>query len=270
MNGENGHAMEATAAPASQVIQQFTVTGVEHDESPTLAAFAAALAKAQGAMGAAKKTNTNPHFGSKFADLADVWGVIREPLSTNGIAVVQRVSNVDAGVCITTMLLHASGEWMRDRLVVPIVKNDAQAIGSAITYGRRYALSSMVGVAADGDDDGNAAARAGNSGGRYTPSADAEGKKQTKTDKTKEKLAEQKGAETTAATDKLAPWGRILELCAKHGKSAKEAGSITKGATSKSRPGELNDADVALVQAALEAMAKMPAPAAAAAEGGAQ
>ena len=127
------------------------------DESPTIGALAAALAKAQGAMKSAAKDSVNPHFKSKYADLASVWDACREPLSSNGLAVVQRVSSSPAGVVLTTMLLHSSGEWIRDRATFPVVQQTAQAYGSAITYARRYALAAMVGVAPDEDDDGNSA-----------------------------------------------------------------------------------------------------------------
>lgn len=151
--------------------------GVEADESPSIAALAGALAKAQGAFKAAPKSSNNPFFSSKYADLASVMGVVREPLSVNGLAVTQRLTNSTDGVIITTMLMHGSGEWIRDRLSVriePTVSKDGkkqawiQAFGSAVTYARRYALSSMLGVAADDDDDGNEAAGAGAPGRRNT------------------------------------------------------------------------------------------------------
>jgi hypothetical protein len=125
-------------------------------QSESIAALAAALAKAQGAMGHAAKAATNPHFKSNYADLASVWDACRAPLAANGLAVSQSVSNTVDGVCITTTLMHASGEWTRDRLVIPVAQKTAQAYGSAITYGRRYTLAALVGVAAD-DDDGTEA-----------------------------------------------------------------------------------------------------------------
>jgi hypothetical protein len=131
--------------------------GVVADESPTLGELAKALAKAQGAIRAAAKDSTNPHFKSKYADLASIWAACREQLSSNGLSVLQRVSSGQRGVIITTQLLHASGEWVRDRLELPVAQQTPQGYGSAITYGRRYALAALVGVAADEDDDGNAA-----------------------------------------------------------------------------------------------------------------
>lgn len=136
------------------------VVATEADESPTLAALAAALAKAQGQMKAAAKDADNKHFGSRYADLASIWEACREPLSANGLAVLQPVSTTDEGVVLTTILIHSSGEFIRTRALFPIAQRTPHAIGSAITYARRYALASLVGVAPAEDDDGNAAAKA--------------------------------------------------------------------------------------------------------------
>jgi len=126
--------------------------------SSSIAALAAALAKAQGEMEAAAKANVNPHFKSKYADLASVWEACRGPLSKNGLAILQPVSADGPKVTVTTILAHASGEWISEALTMTAQQNTPQGVGSAITYGRRYGLSSMVGIAPD-DDDGNAASR---------------------------------------------------------------------------------------------------------------
>lgn len=126
-----------------------------HSES--IAAISAALAKAQGAIEGARKDNTNPHFKSKYADLASCWDACREHLSANEIAVIQAPGEVADGVVeLTTMLCHSSGEFFSEKLPIPLAKIDAQGLGSAITYARRYALCAMVGIAPE-DDDGNAA-----------------------------------------------------------------------------------------------------------------
>lgn len=117
--------------------------------------LAAALAKAQGQMVAARKDSTNPHFKSQYADLASVWDAIRGPLSSNGLAVVQIASAGEGMAHIDTTLMHSSGQSIGGRLSVAS-GTTAQQIGSAITYARRYALSALVGIAPD-DDDGNAA-----------------------------------------------------------------------------------------------------------------
>lgn len=124
--------------------------------SPTIGAIAAALAKAQTTIGIARKDAINPHFKSKYADLASVDAACRPHLSAVGVAIVQGVSSGEAGVTVTTRLCHESGEWLESALFVPVQKWDAQGVGSAITYGRRFSLAAMAGVAPD-DDDGEAA-----------------------------------------------------------------------------------------------------------------
>lgn len=116
---------------------------------------AAALAKAQAEIKGAVKDSLNPHFKSKYADLASVWDACREPITKHGLSVVQTLGTEGEGVRITTMLLHASGQWIADDLIMP-AGNTPQTAGSAITYGRRYALAAMVGVAPE-DDDANLA-----------------------------------------------------------------------------------------------------------------
>ena len=121
--------------------------------------LAAALAKAQGQIQAASRDRENPHFRSRYADLASVWDACRVALSANGLAVVQGPALADRGVSVTTRLLHSSGQWAESTLILPMDKATAQGAGSAITYARRYALAAMVGVAPDDDDDGNAASQ---------------------------------------------------------------------------------------------------------------
>jgi hypothetical protein len=118
--------------------------------------LAAALAKAQGAMTGAVKDSANPFFKSRYADLESVWTACRKALTENGLSVVQSASATEGGVAVTTMLLHSSGQWMRDTLPLHPKDMSPQGIGSAITYGRRYALAAMAGVYQT-DDDGEAA-----------------------------------------------------------------------------------------------------------------
>lgn len=132
--------------------------------------LAAALSKAQGQMEGAKKDTQNPFFKSKYADLASVWEAIRKPLSENGLSVVQGTSirsfipaestiamdfEADALILETT-LLHASGQWITSITPVRAKDDSPQAMGSAITYARRYALAAIVGVYQE-DDDANMA-----------------------------------------------------------------------------------------------------------------
>lgn len=120
--------------------------------------LATALAKAQGQIEGAKKSSSNPFFKSKYADLAECWNTCREALTANGISVIQMPEEINENgrLNITTMLAHSSGQYISSTLTMTVTKLDPQAIGSAITYGRRYALAAMVGLAQE-DDDGEKA-----------------------------------------------------------------------------------------------------------------
>lgn len=126
------------------------------DMSDSIAALADALAKAQGEIDDATKAGINPHFKSKYADLAAVRAVIRGPLAKNGLAVIQLPRAQNGVVEVDTMLTHKSGEFIKETLRMPVAQMNAHGIGSAITYARRYGLMSMLCLAAD-DDDGNGA-----------------------------------------------------------------------------------------------------------------
>lgn len=122
--------------------------------------LAAAMAKAQAEMTGAKKDSTNPHFNSDYADLSSVRDASLPHLNKFGLSALQfpRLLAADGGVLveIETLLMHDSGQWISDVLSIPVTKVDAQGVGSAITYGRRYALSAITSVAPV-DDDANAA-----------------------------------------------------------------------------------------------------------------
>lgn len=120
--------------------------------------IAKAMAVAQGEMTPASKSSTNPHFKSKYADLAAIWEAIRPSLRKNEICVWQDVTSTEIGIAVTTRLTHSSGQWVEfGPLEIPLFKRDAQGVGSAISYGKRYALGAALGVVSDEDDDGNAA-----------------------------------------------------------------------------------------------------------------
>ena len=135
-----------------------------------LGQLAAALALAQGEITQGPlKDSENPFFKSRYADLASVVEAIRAPLSKNGLAYVQRMlPSAGESVQVETVLMHASGEWISGTVALPVSKKDAQGVGSAITYARRYGLSAIVGVAPE-DDDGNAAAQAAPESRRENP-----------------------------------------------------------------------------------------------------
>lgn len=121
--------------------------------------LATALAKAQGEMEGASKDRKNPAFNSKYADLASVWDAVRGPLSKHGLSIVQLPCPAPAGeVGLVTTLFHESGESISQVFFMPVKDpKNAQAVGSALTYARRYALMAVTGIAPE-DDDGNGAA----------------------------------------------------------------------------------------------------------------
>lgn len=122
--------------------------------------LAAALAKAQAAIKDAELDRTNPHFGNPYSTLSAVWAACRAPLTSNGLAVSQIVEVQDGKLGVKTMLMHASGQFMCSFCPATAQQNGMQALGSAITYAKRYSLAAMVGVASGEekeDDDGNKA-----------------------------------------------------------------------------------------------------------------
>ena len=125
-------------------------------KSESIKHIAAALNKAQAEMSGAKKGANNPFFKSKYADMNSVVDAVRIPFCNNGLSYSQFPTMQDNKVGVETILMHESGEWMSDILVLPMVKQDPQAAGSAITYAKRYALQSIAGIPSE-DDDGNAA-----------------------------------------------------------------------------------------------------------------
>ena len=116
-----------------------------------------ALIKAKGSFGVVLKSKTNPFFSSKYADLADIEDAVRASLDSNGLLVVQTTEVVGTATVLVTTLYHESGQFVSGQYPLNPVKNDPQGLGSATTYARRYALSALLGVVADADDDGNAA-----------------------------------------------------------------------------------------------------------------
>jgi hypothetical protein len=128
-------------------------------KSESIKELLTALAKAQGKISAAKKDSTNPHFKSKYSDLASCWDAIREPLSSNGLSLSQWVSTSEKGINLITMLGHSSGEWISSEANFPVKDpSNPQAVGSSISYARRYCLSAAISLVSD-DDDGNAGAQ---------------------------------------------------------------------------------------------------------------
>lgn len=130
--------------------------------SENIIEFAKAMNLAQKEMRPAIKDSTNPHFHSKYSDLASVMEAIRDPMGNNGLSIMQETTLNNNGVSVITLILHTSGQWIElDPLTIPIGKRDAHAVGSACSYGKRYALCAALGVVSD-DDDGNGAVASNN------------------------------------------------------------------------------------------------------------
>lgn len=126
-------------------------------QSEQIDLLVAALVKAQATMKPAVMNKVNPHFKSKYADLAAVIELVRKPLTDNGLAFTQTTYyDAQEGMRLETTLLHTSGQWLRSDYPLP-VNATPQQMGSALTYARRYSLSAITGTAADEDDDGDKA-----------------------------------------------------------------------------------------------------------------
>lgn len=128
------------------------------NKSENITNLAVALAKFQAEVTQPKKTATNPHFRSKYATLDEIINTVKPVLAKHGLSYMQSCGGDGERITITTLLMHESGEWIESEpLVLKADKISPQGAGSAITYGRRYMLSAVLGVASEEDDDGNAA-----------------------------------------------------------------------------------------------------------------
>lgn len=126
------------------------------NKSEQINELATALSKAQGELENASKSSNNPHFKSRYADLAEILNTIRPVFSQHGLAVTQCPSFEGGIASVETVLMHSSGQWISSVISAPCSKQDAQGVGSAITYCRRYALAAVAGIAQE-DDDANSA-----------------------------------------------------------------------------------------------------------------
>lgn len=162
--------------------------------SDTITELAAALSKAQGQIDDATKGSMNPAFRSKYADISAVRAAIREPLAVNDLCITQFPRTVDGGVEVETMIMHKSGEYISETLKMPLSKHDAQGVGSAITYARRYGIMSMLCLASE-DDDGNAAVESAKAGNVEKPDPDLA-----------KKIAADGEAEATHGLNNLRAW----------------------------------------------------------------
>ncbi len=125
------------------------------NKSDEINELATAMAAAQGELENASKNAANPHFKSKYADLAEVLNTVRPVFAAHGLSIVQMPSFADGVAHVETILMHKSGQWISNTASAPVGKQDAQGVGSVITYLRRYSSAAFAGIAQE-DDDANA------------------------------------------------------------------------------------------------------------------
>jgi len=127
------------------------------NHSETLGELFSAMSKAQAAIRKAKRNKRNVHLKNEYADLESVLDAVRPMLSKHGLAVIQQPICTEGHAGVVTWVGHTSGEWMSHELVLPMGgrgSNLTQQAGAAISYARRYALSSIFAVAVGDDVDG--------------------------------------------------------------------------------------------------------------------
>ena len=129
-------------------------------KSDSISSLMKDLVQARAKIGAIKKSAKNPHFRSDYAPIDEIITAIQPALTGHGLHLMNDVRSENAGeIIVSAALYHVSGEWMETEGVrIKLGKDDAQGVGSAITYGRRYTVKSILGLA-DEDDDGNAASK---------------------------------------------------------------------------------------------------------------
>jgi len=147
---------------------------IRSNQSPEIKDLIASLAKAQGSMKPAVFNKTNPHFKSRYADFSSCMDACRQPLSENGLAVIQSCETIDGKLLLVTTLAHTSGQWIKSEFPIISAKMDSQGIGSAMTYAKRYSLCGMCGVVADEDVDDDGETAVGRGKTKTTPKPEAE------------------------------------------------------------------------------------------------
>jgi uncharacterized membrane protein YgcG len=163
---DSGPDTQSITAPEAPYAVPETTAWSHSGAANTKKNLAAALAKAQAECQNVVMNKTNPHFRSRYADLAAVRDAIIPVFAKHGLSIVQCPSVEDfSGFHLETRLIHSSGEEIVWRFPLPGDVTKMQAIGSAISYARRYTLSAIAGVASEEDDDGNAATNT-NGGGQ--------------------------------------------------------------------------------------------------------
>lgn len=111
-----------------------------------------ALHKARSQFVKVKKDRQNTHLKNKYATLDSVLDAITPALTENKLMIMQDSEKVDNALRVETTVIHISGQWAKFYFDIPIAKNDPQGVGSAFTYGRRYALAAAFGLSQADDD----------------------------------------------------------------------------------------------------------------------
>ena len=131
---------------------------MEMKKSDYIQNLALALIEFQGEVINPPNTTANPFYSSRYCPLSELLNRMRPLLSKHNLAVIQSASGDGEKVSIETILIHKSGEWIEVcPLILALDKPTPQGAGSAITYGRRYALSAILGISSEDDDDANLA-----------------------------------------------------------------------------------------------------------------
>ncbi len=159
-------------------------------QSESIAKLAAALVAAQAEMKSIAKDSANPFFNSRYASLDTIVETVRPILGNHQLAIVQGTTTphtdgegVLRTITLETMLIHSSGEWICNAVVMPVgtakdkEKRDigptAQTAGSSVTYGRRYGIGALLSITTDEDDDGNAASQGKAKASRPAPTTNS-------------------------------------------------------------------------------------------------
>jgi hypothetical protein len=121
--------------------------------SPEIGQIALALSEIHGEVSTIHKGADNPYFNSKYATLAAVRQMVNPLLHKHGLALTQ----LPTRDVVVSLLVHKSGQWIKAETEIVNAKGGPQGMGSAITYACRYAITAMLGIAPDEDDDGNLA-----------------------------------------------------------------------------------------------------------------
>ena len=111
-----------------------------------------ALHKARSQFVKVKKDRQNTHLKNKYATLDSVLDAITPALTENRLMIMQDGERIENTMRVETTVIHISGQWAKFYFDIPIVKNDPQGVGSAFTYGRRYALAAAFGLSQADDD----------------------------------------------------------------------------------------------------------------------